>query len=259
MRRFRDLPIARKLVISMLLTSSLALLMATVGFTAHHVVEFRRSLITRISSLADTLGATSAGALAFEDTVAAQRILAAVEGQTDIVMACLYTPQGALLAGWERATTACPGDAEGFAGSEDGTLRHLTAVDYEGDRVGLVGLVAGQQALWASLSDYAVIVAVLLVVAFGAAWGLAAILQHLIAAPVLHLVSVAQSVKQRRDYSMRAALAAMMKSDSWAAHSTTCCTRSRRTPRTVERSATLGPIGTEPTRPTRRSRSLSQT
>ena len=41
MRRFRDLPIARKLVISMLLTSSLALLMATVGFTAHHVVEFR--------------------------------------------------------------------------------------------------------------------------------------------------------------------------------------------------------------------------
>ena len=120
-------------------------------------------------------------------------------------MACLYTPQGVLLAGWERATTACPGDAEGFAGIEDGTLRHLTAVDYEGDRVGLVGLVAGQQALWASLRDYAVIVAVLLLAAFGAAWGLAAILQRFIAAPVLHLVSVAQSVMQRRDYSMRAA------------------------------------------------------
>ena len=188
-----------------MLTSGLALLLATAGFTTHQVVEFRHSLISRLSSLAGTLGATSAGALAFEDEAAAARILRAVEGQPYVVMACLYTPSGALLARYERASTmTCAGNVESFDGVENGTLRHLAAVDYEGDRVGSVGLVADQRELWASLGDYALIVGVPLIVALYAAWGLALFLQRLIAAPVLHLVSVAEGVMERRDYTLRA-------------------------------------------------------
>ena len=205
MRRFRDLDIARKLVISMMLTSGLALMLATAGFTAHQVVEFRRSMTARISSLAGILGANSAGALAFQDKGAAERILASVEGQTYIVMACLYVQEGALLAEYRRASTVtCPVDTEAFIAVEDGTPRHLVAVDYAGDTVGSIGLVADQEELWASLRAYAAIVAVLLIAALGAARGLASLLQHLISEPVHHLVSVAKKVMQDRDYTLRA-------------------------------------------------------
>ncbi len=39
MRRLRDLPITQKLVVVMVLTSSFALVLATLGFTAHEVAE----------------------------------------------------------------------------------------------------------------------------------------------------------------------------------------------------------------------------
>ena len=40
MRRLRDLPITQKLVVVMVLTSSFALVLATLGFTANEVASF---------------------------------------------------------------------------------------------------------------------------------------------------------------------------------------------------------------------------
>ena len=112
MHRFRDLAIARKLVISMMLTTGLALGLATAGFTTHQIAEFRRSMNARVTSLADSLGANGAGALAFQDEDAAGRIVGSVEGQAYIVIACLYVPEGPLLAEYRRdAEVACPVDA----------------------------------------------------------------------------------------------------------------------------------------------------
>jgi len=205
MHRFRDLAIARKLVISMMLTTGLALGLATAGFTTHQIAEFRRSMNARVTSLADSLGANGAGALAFQDEDAAGRIVGSVEGQAYIVIACLYVPEGPLLAEYRRdAEVACPVDAETFAAIGDDPLWHLSVIDYEGDPVGFVGLVADREELWANLRDYALTAAGLLFAALGAAWALAFFLQFLIAEPLLHLVSVARTVTERRDYSMRA-------------------------------------------------------
>ena len=205
MRWFRNAPINQKLVVVMMVTSGVALLLAAAGFTAHHVVSFRSSMTARISSLASILGTNSAGALAFEDEAAAERIVASVEGQPYIVTACLYTQEGRLLAAFRRANAAgCPADAEAFAKALDSFLVLLHRVKYAGEHVGFVGLVADRKELWAGLRQDALIVFALLVVALGAAWGLASFLQHLISGPVLHLVSVAKAVMNRSDYSVRA-------------------------------------------------------
>ena len=205
MRRLRDLPITQKLVVVMILTSSFALVLATLGFTAHEVVEFRRLTTARVSSLANILGENSAGALAFADPAAATRVVKSVAGQTLILSACLYVPDGPLLAGFERDTgTPCPVDAQAFSAVADGYLIQLHEVSYEGDQVGLVGLTATREELWADLQGYFAIVAVLMVLAFFASWALAARLQGLISGPVLHLVSVAKAVMQEKNYSMRA-------------------------------------------------------
>ena len=205
MRRLRDLPITQKLVVVMVLTSSFALVLATLGFTANEVAEFRRLTTARVSSLANILGENSAGALAFADPTAATRVVNSVAGQSLIVNACLYVPDGPLLAGFQRDTgTPCPVDAQAFSAVADGYLIQLHEVSYEGDQVGLVGLKATRQELLADLQGYFAIVAVLMVLAFFASWALAARLQGLISGPVLHLVSVAKAVMQEKNYSMRA-------------------------------------------------------
>ena len=189
----------------MMLTTGLALALATAGFTVHSILEFRRSVSARVTTLAESLGANSAGALAFQDEAAAGRIVRSVEGQSYIVIACLYTPEGSLLAEYRRdAAVVCPVDAAAFAAVGESPVRQLSAVDYEGDSVGSVGLVADQAELLANILNYAAIAAGLLIAALGAAWALAFWLQHLIAEPLLHLVSVARTVTERRDFSMRA-------------------------------------------------------
>ena len=174
MRRLRDLPITQKLVVVMVLTSSFALVLATLGFTAREVVEFRRLTTARVSSLANIVGENSVGALAFADPTAATRVVNSVAGQSLIVNACLYVPDGPLLAGFQRDTGApCPVDAQAFSAVADGYLIQLHEVSYEGDQVGLVGLIATRQELLADLQGYFAIVAVLMVLAFFASWALA--------------------------------------------------------------------------------------
>ena len=205
MHWFRNTTISRKLVVVMMLTSCVALLLAATGFTAHQVLSFRRLMTERLSSLADVIGANSAGALAFEDRAAAERIVSSVEGQSYIVAACLYTQEGLRLAAFRRANAAaCPADAESFAKAEDGFLVLLSRVTYLGEPVGSIGLMANRQELWANLRQEALIISALLIFALGAAWGLASYLQHLISDPILHLVGVAKTVKQESDYSVRA-------------------------------------------------------
>ena len=191
MRRFQDVSISRKLVVVMLATATVALLLATVGFTAHQVVSFRRSMSARLSSLAGILGANSAGALAFQDADAAERVLHSVDGQRDIVSACLYA-EAALLAEYRRSSAAgCPDDVGAFGTAADATLVRVQPVMYEDDQIGVIALVADRRELAAMLEQDAIIVLVLLMVGLGATWGMAAFLQRLISRPVLHLVGVA--------------------------------------------------------------------
>ena len=204
MRRFQDVSISRKLVVVMLATATVALLLATVGFTAHQVVSFRRSMSARLSSLAGILGANSAGALAFQDADAAERVLHSVDGQRDIVSACLYA-EAALLAEYRRSSAAgCPDDVGAFGTAADATLVRVQPVMYEDDQIGVIALVADRRELAAMLEQDAIIVLVLLMVGLGATWGMAAFLQRLISRPVLHLVGVATSVTTQQDYSVRA-------------------------------------------------------
>ena len=203
--RFRDLAIAKKLMVSMLLTTGLALGPVTAGFTFHQIGQFRRSVNARVTSLALSLGANSAGALAFQDEDAAARVVRSVEGQPYVVIACLYVPEGPLLAAYQRdAATACPPNVAAFGAVGDNPLHYLSTVDYEGDSVGSVALVADQEELWVNLGYTVTTAVALLTAALGAAWALAFLLRRWIAEPLLQLVAVAKKVTKRRDYSIRA-------------------------------------------------------
>ncbi len=140
MRWLRDQPVARKLVVVMVLTSSFALILATLGFTANQVRRFRQLTTVRVSGLADILGQNSAGALVFGDSAAATRVVESMRSEPFIASACLYIPEGSLLAGFRADTSEpCPVDVRAFSAIEDGFLNQLHEVFYETTRLGLSG------------------------------------------------------------------------------------------------------------------------
>ena len=89
MRRFRDLSIKRKLMLIILLTSCLALLVACVAFILHARVTYRIALSNDRATLAEIIAANSTAALAFDDPIAAEEMLATLQAKPDGVAGLL--------------------------------------------------------------------------------------------------------------------------------------------------------------------------
>ena len=99
---FRTLSIKGKLMLVTMLTSSVALLVASAGFLVYDLVAFRDRMSQDLMTEARIIGANSAAGLAFHDERAATEILAALKARDETVSAALYTPNGELFASYLR-------------------------------------------------------------------------------------------------------------------------------------------------------------
>ena len=95
---FRTLSIKGKLMLITMLTSSVALLVASAGFLVYDLVAFRDRMSQDLMTEARIIGANSAAGLAFHDERAVGEILAALKARDETVAAALYTPNGELFA-----------------------------------------------------------------------------------------------------------------------------------------------------------------
>ena len=75
MRFFPKASINRKLTGVIMLTSTVALLLASVGFLAYDIVTFRDELARNLRILAEVVGHNSASALVFDDPDVAEETL----------------------------------------------------------------------------------------------------------------------------------------------------------------------------------------
>src|SRR3954469_14164646 len=100
---FRDMPIRRKLMVVTMLTTAASLCVSGLGIVALDSVLFRGYLERDLSALTRIIGDNSTAALAFEDPRSAAETLGALRARPHVVAACLYRPQGTLLAGYTRS------------------------------------------------------------------------------------------------------------------------------------------------------------
>ncbi len=207
MLRTHDLSINKKLTLIIMLTSGVALVLASVGFALYDLASFREEKIRELSSFAEIIGASSGKALLRGDAVAAGEIFGSLPSDRHIVAACLFSEKGHLLTGYvgNNGTSGnCParGPAAGH-GFENGHLWLSQRVFAEGERVGTVYIVADMQELRTRLERYATIAGLVLFASSFVAFLLSAKLRRVISDPILGLTEAAASISERQDYSVR--------------------------------------------------------
>ena len=95
-------PFGRKLKRIVLLTSAVAILVATGSSAAYMAVTSRQARAEEMVAAAERIGPKTTAALAFGDAEAAREVLSSLDEQQRITQACIYGPDGSVLAKYSR-------------------------------------------------------------------------------------------------------------------------------------------------------------
>jgi PAS domain S-box-containing protein len=204
----RDLPIRQKMVSVILLTSSIAVLLAGGALFIFQTFLVRRAFERDLKALASIVADSCVAPVVLQDQKAALDVLATLRSKTQIVAVTIRLLDHAVFA--HLGDRALPQD---FAASP-GTPQ----VHYEGDQVvvcqpietskELLGVLILRGDFGPSyLESLRLFVGVLAVITMGAllaAFALATLLQKVITQPIHQLAEVAQRIAKEKDYSARA-------------------------------------------------------
>jgi len=209
MHAFRDMPIKRKLMLIIMLTSSVALLLVCMAFVTTDLITFRHAMGRDLSIKAEMIGTNSTAALVFNDQSSAQETLSALRAAPHIVFACIYSKGGEVFAKYLNSAAndddfVPPKFQEESLHFERGHLILFKSIVLDGEIIGAVYLKSDLKEMYFRMKRYGGIVSIIMLVALCVALLLSAKLQRVISLPILNLEQTTRAVVQDRDYSMRA-------------------------------------------------------
>lgn len=198
--------ISRKLMAVVLVTTFVALLLATVALLAHDARTYQRLAVADLTTQADIFARVSGPALAFNDFKTARESLVILGKRPQILAAALYTPdrqQFAVYAAREHIQNIPQYAGENGYQIENGRISLFHPVMENGVLTGIVYLHARHMLAERLQGTFLILAGVMgssfLLAALIAGW-----LQASITRPVLAVTKVARQVIQGRDFSLRA-------------------------------------------------------
>ena len=207
MNGFRNLTIRRKLILTSMLTSICALLLACGGFIVYDLLDFRRQMTNDLTAIAEIAGANSSAPLQFEDQRSAREMLATLQAKRSVVSASLFDPRGHLFAYWTRTgddPMPPPPPPTGINSVlASGRLYIYEEVIVTNDARGTLVLESDLTPLYSRLRRYGWITMALLIGAGLLSFELASRLQAFVSAPILALAEMMGRVSRDADYSVR--------------------------------------------------------
>jgi signal transduction histidine kinase/ActR/RegA family two-component response regulator/HAMP domain-containing protein len=197
--------IKRKLVLIIMLTSSIALLLAGAAFVVYELISFRQAMKDNLLSMASMVGETSTAALLFDDPATAKDILVSLGQEPHIVAACLYNKDGKPVAWYTRAkkqfSPPSPiADSYTFTSND---LHLFKQIRHKGERLGTIYIQSDLEELTQRLWKYLGIMVVVLFTSMLVALVVSARLQRVISIPIQHLAEAARRVSKHKDYTLR--------------------------------------------------------
>ena len=208
MSRLRDLSIQHKLMVIIMMTTVLALLLASAAFYLYDRMTFQDKLERELDALSATLKANTTEALVYNDAERAEQILAGLEVQERIVSAVIFGSDGQPFAEYSRGDMpdlpAAALDLDGPAFRGDFLV--LQRAMRFGDRdVGTFYIKSDLRELDERRANYLKILAAVIVGVSLLAFFFSSVLQRVVSKPILTLADIARAVSEKKDYTVRAA------------------------------------------------------
>lgn len=203
---FRKLSIRRKQVLIIMLTTSVALLLACSAFVFYDIVDFRAALAKRVGGIAEVIASHSTTSLDFSDPKTAEQTLEALSTESEVVAGCIYDRDGHVFAKFSRDGKKFTPPVPQASGHEfSGERMRLFQPIKEGSEViGTIYVESNLKELPRRLRRYAAIAGMVFIIALAAALFISSRLHRVLSNPILHLAKMARSVAEEKNYSMRA-------------------------------------------------------
>ena len=208
MHSYRDLSIRHKLQGIALLTSGVALLVASAVFTLYDRETFLRAKKQDLVASAQMVGSNSTAALSFGDAKSSRETLAALHAKQNVVNACIYDKDGRVLAKYTRG-----GSTGAFSPppvQKDGSAlvaQHMTLfqpIILNGESIGTIFIEADLEDLHDRTARFIEIASLVLLASLAVAFLLSSRLQRVISGPIGDLADTVTSVSAHGNYSLRA-------------------------------------------------------
>lgn len=210
MRKFKDSPISQKLVISVVMTSGLAVLLASIAFLGYQWVSARDTMEQNLDSTMSIIGLNSTAAISFNDSIAAEQTLSALRAQQEIQIACIYiammSERPQYFAGFRRDNkySRCPlHPAEDSLSLARSLLTRTKPIVINEDVIGYLYVERGLTDFWAAIVGYLLATLMAMLGSLLIAFLMSRFLQAFISRPILNLAMTTQQVSESKDYSIR--------------------------------------------------------
>ena len=205
---FRNWPIRRKLIVSSLLSSGLALLLAGATIMVLQVNQYREDVAGELSSIAAMIATNSSAALAFGDAESARKTLMALGAEHRIAAATVSRPDGSVLATWTRpgysGPVYVPHASQRGDHREGSHLVLYRPVTLQGETIGVIYVRSDMPEVSARLRSYGLAISLVMCAASLLALLAGTLLQRAITRPIRRLSEIALEVSQRSNYRVRA-------------------------------------------------------
>lgn len=203
----RRLPLKRKLMLIIMITSVLGLLLAGVFFGVYERYRMRLSLVHDLTTLSRLIGDRSTAALVFDDPRTAGESLAALKVQPNVAAACIYTENGALFSSYTaegRKVIFPPVEIGSIHRFDHDTLMLFEPIVMEGKAIGTIHIQANLDEFKSLWRQFLLATSLIVVGAGLAALFLSAKLQRVVTEPLAEIAGTARLITQNRDFSVRA-------------------------------------------------------
>src|SRR5215467_12151245 len=204
---FKNLPIKRKMMLVVMVTSITALVLTAASFIVYDLVTFRQSVVRNLTSISTIVAENSARALQLDGEQLATRNLSEFKVDRHVRLAALYDRHGKLYA--QYPTNAPPSEfppSPGQTGAyfQGNKLIVVTPAIEDGKLAGTLYVESTLGAVYERLRLYGGLAGLIIFASALVAMGVSSVLQRRVTEPILALVRSARMVSERADLSVRA-------------------------------------------------------
>ena len=226
-KNFRDVPIRKKLVAIILLTTGIVLAGSTIAHVVYEVFSFRKDVQKDLQSTAAVIGNNSIAALMFQDRKVAEESVSVLKNNKSIIAAYLITTDHKILASYV-ASWANQGDLpfgnlpvalqsqvnpdllERFR-SEEGAYWNFRTIDavsdimMDGRLVGTVVIRSSFRQLGERMISYLLLAVLVLLSSFLMAYLLSRRFSPMVSQPIVDLANTMKNVSKEKNFEVRCA------------------------------------------------------